>query len=182
MTTPTRRIVPAECTWKHPMQPLAKDDYGVLRFKRNAIIDYLFMSGNLNLNKLAVMDFTPEDRQQIAQLLGYSLYGYGDLSYVDDAAYEAAEAAASPASGKVTEADLNALAAAIKKASSERRYGKYDYSEYPGKEPPFVVRDERTGDAVFRSWSCDEVEREYARLCDEHIARTAVSALGLEVE
>ena len=90
--------------------------------------------------------------------------------------------AASPNAGKVTEADLNALAAAIKKASSERRYGKYDYSEYPGKEPPFVVRDERTGDAVFRSWSRDEAEREYARLCDEHIARTAVSALGLEVE
>lgn len=89
---------------------------------------------------------------------------------------------AAPNAGKVTEADLNALAAAIKKASSERRYGKYDYSEYPGKEPPFVVRDERTGDAVFRSWSYDEVEREYARLCDEHIARTAVSALGLEVE
>lgn len=90
--------------------------------------------------------------------------------------------AAAPAAGKVTEADLNALAAAIKKASSERRYGKYDYSEYPGKEPPFVVRDERTGDAVFRSWSCDEVEREYARLCDEHIARTALSVLGLEVK
>ena len=105
-----------------------------------------------------------------------------DLSTDDASACYAAMIDASPNAGKVAEADLNALAAAIKKASSERRYGKYDYSEYPGKEPPFVVRDERTGDAVFRSWSCDEVEREYARLCDEHIARTAVSALGLEVE
>jgi len=107
--------------------------------------------------------------------------GHGQVWVYLPEAYESM-LAASPNAGKVTEADLNALAAAIKKASSERRYGKYDYSEYPGKEPPFVVRDERTGDAVFRSWSRDEVEREYARLCDEHIARTAVSALGLEVE
>jgi hypothetical protein len=37
------------------------------------------------------MDFTVNDRQQFAQLIGYSLSGYGELtSYVDDVAYCAA--------------------------------------------------------------------------------------------
>ncbi len=89
---------------------------------------------------------------------------------------------ASPNAGKVTRVELRGLAAAIKKASSERRYGKYDYSKYPGEEPPFVIRDEKTGDIVFRSRDYDEAEREYVRLCDEHLARAALASLCLEVE
>lgn len=41
------------------------------------------------MNKLAMLDFSKEDRQQFAQLIGYSLDGYGELSYVDDDAYGA---------------------------------------------------------------------------------------------
>jgi hypothetical protein len=86
----TDKAIEAE---RHPIQPLVTDAQGVLRFKQNAIIGYLFESGLLNLNQIALMDFSQEDRQQVAQLLGYSLSGYGGLSYVDDEAYEAAEAA-----------------------------------------------------------------------------------------
>ena len=32
-----------------------------------------------------------DDKQQFAQLIGYSLSGYGELSYVDNYSYESAE-------------------------------------------------------------------------------------------
>jgi len=51
----------------------------------------LFESGKIDLNQIACMNWSNEERQQLAQLLGYSLSGYGELSYVDDIAYEMAE-------------------------------------------------------------------------------------------
>lgn len=79
---------------KNPIQPIVEID-GVIRFKRNAIVCYLLESGAFDLNDLARKDFSKDDRQQFAQLIGYSLSGYGDLtSYVTDDAYNAAEAMA----------------------------------------------------------------------------------------
>jgi hypothetical protein len=75
---------------KHPIQPIEKDDKGILRFKENKMVVYLLYHGGIDLNKLAVLNFSNEDRQQFAQLIGYSLDGYGELSYVSDDAYEAA--------------------------------------------------------------------------------------------
>ncbi|BAG41512.1 hypothetical protein [Ralstonia phage phiRSL1] len=74
---------------KHPQQPVVLSN-GVARFKENAIICHLFESGKLDLNELARMEFSAEDRMQIAQLLGYSLVGYSDLSYATDESVEAA--------------------------------------------------------------------------------------------
>ena len=81
-----------ESELKNPIQPLAKDERGVLRFKANAIVQHLLDTHPAcDMNKLACMEFTVDDRQQFAQLIGYSLSGYGDLqSYVDDEAYNAA--------------------------------------------------------------------------------------------
>lgn len=77
---------------KHPMQPIARDAKdGVVRFQANKIIEHLFYSGALDLNKLAVMPFDDDDRMQIAQLLGYSVSGFGDLSYADPAVVEEAD-------------------------------------------------------------------------------------------
>ncbi len=77
----------------HPVQPLLKDSQGTVRFKVNRIVRYLLDTHpTCNLNMLACMDFSDDDRQQFAQLIGYSLSGYGSLSYVSDANYEAAEA------------------------------------------------------------------------------------------
>lgn len=75
---------------KHPIQPLEIDDHGVIRFKQNKIIGYLFESGKLSLNDIACMPFDQNDREQLWQLLGYSLSGYGDLSFVSDETYNAA--------------------------------------------------------------------------------------------
>lgn len=71
----------------HPIQPLYTDDHGVLRFKANAIVRYLLDFGGIDMNKLAVLPFSDEDRIQFAQLIGYSLGGFGDLSYVNSDAY-----------------------------------------------------------------------------------------------
>jgi hypothetical protein len=76
---------------KHPIQPLLKDDQGTPRFKANAIVQHLLDTHpTCNLNALACIEFSNDDRQQFAQLIGYSLSGYGSLSFVDDEAYSAA--------------------------------------------------------------------------------------------
>ena len=76
---------------KHPTQPLLYDEQGVLRFKRNAIVDYMLKRGRqaglFDLNSLAIMDFDDNDREQLAQLIGYSLSGFAELSYVSGATY-----------------------------------------------------------------------------------------------
>lgn len=81
---------------RHPTQPLEHDAQGVLRFKANAIVEHLLEHGRsayprCDMNTIASMDFSAEDRQQFAQLIGYSLSWYGELdSYVDDTAYSTA--------------------------------------------------------------------------------------------
>ncbi len=63
-------------------QPMLLDELGVVRFRANPICAWLQKSGRADLNEIGRMDFSDEDRRQFAQLLGYSVSGYGDLSYV----------------------------------------------------------------------------------------------------
>ena len=69
-----------------PMQPLEKDEHGVLRFKENKIVrtllDVATARGIMDMNSIAGGSFSQEDREQFAQLIGYSLCGASDLSYV----------------------------------------------------------------------------------------------------
>lgn len=77
---------------KHPIQPIEKTG-SVSRFKANKIVEYLLEVGQkygAGLNELAGMPFSQEDRTQLAQLIGYSLSGYSELSYVSDDDYKAA--------------------------------------------------------------------------------------------
>lgn len=89
-----------------PMQPVVKDSDGRPRFRENAIIRYIvdhaadvvhpgapaidpttgkpYHQGKLDLGKLRSMDFPQEDMEQFAQLMGYSISGYHELSYVSD--------------------------------------------------------------------------------------------------
>lgn len=77
---------------KHPIQPLIVDDNGVIRFKANAIVRYLLDNGGIDLNQITVLDFSREDREQFAQLIGYSLNGAEELDYVSREVIETAEA------------------------------------------------------------------------------------------
>ena len=75
---------------KHPIQSIELDKNGDARFKENKIVRYLLDNGRIDLNKLACIDFSQEDREQFAQLIGYSLFRYGELSYVRNETYESA--------------------------------------------------------------------------------------------
>ena len=75
---------------KHPMQPVYRASDGTIRFKENKIVRFLLDAGPSDLNQLAIMDFEDEDREQLAQLIGYSVIGFGELDYVSDETFEAA--------------------------------------------------------------------------------------------
>ncbi len=85
-------------TERNPMQSLVQDAAGRIRFKANAIVRTVYDAAagghKLDMNDIARMDFSQEDRCQFAQLIGYSISGYHELSYVsDEHAQDASEAA-----------------------------------------------------------------------------------------
>ncbi len=77
---------------RHPIQPLyVCETDGLLRFKPNAIVRYLLDNGGIDMNQIACLDFSQDDRAQFAQLIGYSHRGFGTLSYASDRIYNEAE-------------------------------------------------------------------------------------------
>jgi len=73
------------------MQPLVTAPNGVVRFQENSVVIYLLDEASAgrkcDMNSLACQDFPAEDREQFAQLIGYSLSGFSELSYVRDETY-----------------------------------------------------------------------------------------------
>jgi len=67
---------------KFPNQPTHIASGGIRRFVKNRIVEYLLENGPFDLNHLARLDFTNEEEAQFAQLIGYSVSGWEDLSYV----------------------------------------------------------------------------------------------------
>lgn len=51
---------------------------------------FLLENGSHDMNKIAALPFTQEDREQFAQLIGYSLSGFSELFYVSDDTYNVA--------------------------------------------------------------------------------------------
>lgn len=69
---------------RHPMQPVVIGADGAIRFKQNKIINDMleFCQGHgFGLNEMAIRDYEKDDRSQLMQLIGYSVSGYGSLSY-----------------------------------------------------------------------------------------------------
>ncbi len=68
----------------------------VIRFRKNAIVSYMLNEGErvglFDLNRLAILGFSKEDHMQLAQLIGYSVSGYGDLSFVSEESVAKADA------------------------------------------------------------------------------------------
>ncbi len=66
----------------HPMQPIVVVN-GVHRFKANKIVRHLLdvcqNKAGFDHNQLALMSFSDEDREQLRQLIGYSLSAYGAI-------------------------------------------------------------------------------------------------------
>lgn len=106
-----------------PIQPLQEDEHGTLRFRHNKLVDALLEHGQrtgFGLNELHMIEADPLDRMQLAQLIGYSLDGYGSLSYVTDDEYNAArfmyddQLSEDKARIASLEAELSALRAALR--------------------------------------------------------------------
>jgi hypothetical protein len=76
---------------QHPIQPIYTDEKGIRRFKSNKIVRFLLDNGGFDLNKLASLPFSDEDRCQFAQLIGYSRGGFAELPYVPDAEWQRVE-------------------------------------------------------------------------------------------
>lgn len=81
---------------RHPIQPVIEaetDGTGnvILRFKANAIVRFLLHAGPFNMNDIARKDFSREDREQFAQLIGYSLNGAAELDYMSNEVLTAAD-------------------------------------------------------------------------------------------
>lgn len=79
---------------EYPMQPIVLDEKGQPRFKANPIIHWLVFSEKIDLNEVArhcrENDVPKWAQEQFAQLMGYSVGGFGELHYVRDAAYNEA--------------------------------------------------------------------------------------------
>lgn len=74
---------------QHSIEYIARQPVVDGRFKKNEIVDFLLLHGGHSMNSLATMEFSDADRAQFAQLIGYSVSGWGTLSYVSDADYHA---------------------------------------------------------------------------------------------
>ena len=63
---------------------------GKIRFKENKIVrdllDFVTKNG-FGLNQIAMKDYSIDDREQLHQLIGYSLSGFGELSSTTDETY-----------------------------------------------------------------------------------------------
>ncbi len=72
---------------RRPMQPFVVKKDKVVRFKANVIVSTLLeecTNRGYSLNDLAWIKFTQADWEEFYQLIGYSLCGYHELSFVSD--------------------------------------------------------------------------------------------------
>lgn len=134
---------------KHPIQPCADDGRGVLRFKANAIVQHLLDNGGIDMNAIARLSVSREDREQFAQLIGYSLSGAGELGYVSDEVLESAREQA--ASGLTEQEARNAY---LRDELDALRFGMREsvarlYSKHPD-DLMEVIEDESDHDMLLR--------------------------------
>ena len=65
------------------LQPIEIDKNGTARFRSNKIVQLLLDDGKYDMGRLALLPFSDSDRAQFAQLIGYSVCGFGELNYAD---------------------------------------------------------------------------------------------------
>jgi len=75
------------------MQPISFDEQGTPRFQQNAVVRWLVDEAKkkgLTLNDFPVGELPQTDVEQFWQMMGYSVGGYCELSFVSDESCEAA--------------------------------------------------------------------------------------------
>lgn len=73
-----------------PMQPIGYQG-AVIRFVPNEIVKYILDNGGIDMNQIAIKEFSQRDQEQFAQLIGYSVSAYGSLDYVSKESQEKAD-------------------------------------------------------------------------------------------
>ena len=119
-----------------PMQPIHLDSRGVARFTKNRIVDDLLefaTSHGFGLNEIAAGDYSDDERMQMAQIIGYSVGGYGELSYVSDESFTYA----------------NAKAMDLQKMTDYNRMKADEYAQRQGDEQLLSIDIENMSDRVF---------------------------------
>ncbi len=80
----------------HPMQEVTLDEHGTARFRENRIVKFLLDWGPFDMNELGNLfgnrEEFREDEEQLAQLIGYSVSGFGDLPYASEDVINEADA------------------------------------------------------------------------------------------
>lgn len=66
-----------------PMQPIILASDGVVRFTQNRIVSRLPYDMNQIVRDYCEGKYTQAEMMQFAQLIGYSISGFGDLNYAD---------------------------------------------------------------------------------------------------
>ncbi|MBN3780489.1 hypothetical protein G3O06_23530 [Burkholderia sp. Ac-20345] len=79
---------------KHPMQPIHVDSKGVVRFVSNDLVSRLVDVYPGGLDAIASTAGSVDDLEQLLQLIGYSVSGFGDQPYVRREVIEEADRAA----------------------------------------------------------------------------------------
>ncbi|MBY0510184.1 MAG: hypothetical protein K2P94_08505 [Rhodospirillaceae bacterium] len=67
---------------QHLSRPLVWSEDGMLHFQPNAICHWLLETGHVCMNTISQQGFCDADRAEFAQLIGYSVSGWGELDYV----------------------------------------------------------------------------------------------------
>lgn len=111
----------------HPMQPVENDGDSVIRFKQNKIVRFLLdfaRDRGTTLNELHLMGFSRDDWNQFSQLTGYSVSGFGDLSFANRALVAAADEAAEAISQRMGQEKTRDNTAALSTVTWTPRKGR----------------------------------------------------------
>jgi hypothetical protein len=143
-----------------PNQPAALDEHGVYRFRKNRLVCYLLDSGPFTMNDLSIVSQTfglsKEEQAQFAQLIGYSVSGWGDLSYVSPEKYASVPPPPGekpkPAPDPEKLLDLLEEVADVLDNYSDVRDGDEGEHPYPNRAMEMLSRVEETLDRFGRSW------------------------------
>ena len=84
----SRMVVVAPSAGDPVVRPMILDEQGTLRFRENAIVCHLLDDGPFTMNDLAVGDYSIADREEFLMLIGYSVEGFSEISYVTDATFK----------------------------------------------------------------------------------------------
>lgn len=82
--------------WQPTNPPHDHRRAGALRFRPNAIVCDLLDASTLDLNAIALGDYSVADREEFAMLIDYSVSGISDLSEVRDETINRIDAFAEP--------------------------------------------------------------------------------------